>query len=286
MESGPRLRPEFFLPDPVATRARRSQHRVGRFRPGSAAPRAPSARPPSGAPAERPARPTGAREPLGAPPPAPRTRCHGGRHRRTGVVRREAAPLAGTLAAEASRAPTCPTGVAARLRWVSVPKWMLESLHEAQRAALSYAFAAEFLRRKGEFDFIVSIGTRACAPRRQLARAWARRVTDTDYVQFKGLGLVGRRRLVRWHTFVNDWLACTTARDSASASSRATSSARATARAAPTRTPRLYECHPIGALCPPSGCTTPHSRPSARCRRSTESAPLHRFERCPRCCPS
>ncbi len=119
----------------------------------------------------------------------------------------DASPVAGTLAATATRAPNVSYGVGARLRWVSVPAWMLNLFTKRNVPLSSYAFAAEFMRRKGEFDFIVSVGYQNMSPD---DGNWLGRgnnpATDTDYVQFKGLGFWGADASFVWHTFFNDWI--------------------------------------------------------------------------------
>jgi len=118
----------------------------------------------------------------------------------------ETAPLAGTLAASPTRAPNVSYGVGARLRWVSVPKWMLNLFTKKNMALSSWAAAAEFFRRKGEFDFIVSVGYQSLSPDdgNWLGRGHDASV-DTDYVQFNGLGFWGVDAAFVWHTYFNDW---------------------------------------------------------------------------------
>jgi hypothetical protein len=119
----------------------------------------------------------------------------------------ETAPaLAGTVAASSERLPNVSYGVGARLRWVSVPKWMLNLFTKNNVPLSSYAVAAEFYRRKGEFDFIVSLGYQSMSPPdgNWLGKGHDPTV-DTYYTQFKGLGLAGIDASFVWHTFFNDW---------------------------------------------------------------------------------
>jgi len=120
----------------------------------------------------------------------------------------ETAPtLAGALAATPSRSPNVSYGTGLRLRWVSVPKWMLNWFTKENVPLSSYAIAGEFYRRKGEFDFIVSIGYQNMSPPdgNWLGKGHDPTI-DTDYVQFKGLGFVGVDASFVWHTFFNDWV--------------------------------------------------------------------------------
>lgn len=169
----------------------------------------------------------------------------------------EASPLAGTVAAEPSRAPNVSYGVAARLRWVSVPSWMLNLFTKRNVPLSSYAVAAEFFRRKGEFDFIVSIGYQSLSPPdgNWLGRGHDASI-DTDYVQFKGLGMVGADASFVWHSFLNDWfgmhygagLGLGIITGHLLRTSNGTGCTDANAG-------DYTRCHPIGAICPPSGCT-------------------------------
>jgi hypothetical protein len=117
-----------------------------------------------------------------------------------------APPVAGSLTAAPDRTSNVSYGVAARLRWVSVPAWMLNLFTKKNVPLSSYATALELFRRKGEFDFIVSIGYQNMSPPdgNWLARGHDASI-DTDYVQFKGLAMWAVDASFVWHTFFNDW---------------------------------------------------------------------------------
>jgi hypothetical protein len=70
----------------------------------------------------------------------------------------------------------------------------------------SYATALGFFRRKGEFDFIVSIGYQNMSPPdgNWLGRGHDANI-DTDFVQFKGLAMWGIDASFVWHTYFTDW---------------------------------------------------------------------------------
>jgi hypothetical protein len=168
-----------------------------------------------------------------------------------------AAPLAGTLAAAPTRAPDVSWGVGARLRWVSVPSWFLNLFTKKNVPLSSYSVAGEFFRRKGDFDFMISIGYQNMSPS---DGNWLGLdhdpSTDTDYVQFKGLGFWGADVSFVWHTFFNDWvgihygaglgLAIVTGQMLRTSDGSGCTEANAG---------DFTKCHPIGAICPPSGCT-------------------------------
>jgi hypothetical protein len=120
-------------------------------------------------------------------------------------------PAADTLPAEAltersTRNPTVSYGVAARWRWVSVPKWMLNLFTTENMPLSSQAFGFEFMRRKGEFDMILSVGYQFMGPSdgNWLGKSHDPAI-DTDYVQFRNFGMVGIDASFVWHSFLNEW---------------------------------------------------------------------------------
>jgi hypothetical protein len=114
--------------------------------------------------------------------------------------------LAGALAGGSQRPSDVSYGVGARLRWVTVPKWMLNLFTKKNVPLSSYATALEFFRRKGEFDFIVSIGYQNMSPDdgNWLGRGHDAAI-DTDYVQFKSLAFWGIDASFVWHSYFTDW---------------------------------------------------------------------------------
>jgi hypothetical protein len=118
----------------------------------------------------------------------------------------ETSPVVGTIAATGTRSPNVSYGVAVRLRWVSVPAWMLNLFTKRNVPLSSWAAAVELMRRKGEFDFILSAGYQNMSPGdgNWLGRGHDASI-DTDYVQFKGLGFVGVDASFVWHSYLNDW---------------------------------------------------------------------------------
>ncbi|HEX4406108.1 MAG TPA: hypothetical protein VH560_14825 [Polyangia bacterium] len=115
-------------------------------------------------------------------------------------------PVVSTIAATGTTSPNVSYGVALRLRWVSVPAWMLNLFTKRNVPLSSYSTALELMRRKGEFDFIVSVGYQSMSPGdgNWLGRDHDASI-DTDYVQFKGLGFVGIDASFVWHSYLNDW---------------------------------------------------------------------------------
>jgi hypothetical protein len=215
------------------------------------------------APASAPVTPVGAAAPapaapVGAPPAAMPEPAE-----TTGAVAPSAldvAPVAGTLVDAPTRSPNVSYGVGARLRWVSVPKWMLNLFTTRNVPLSSYAVAGELYRRKGEFDFIVSIGYQNMSPSdgNWLGRGHDPTI-DTDYVQFKSLALWAADASFVWHSFFNDWfglhygaglgLAIVTGQMLRTSDGSA---------GCATNAGDFTKCYPVGLKggpCPPSGCS-------------------------------
>ncbi|MDB4982542.1 MAG: hypothetical protein JWM82_3294, partial [Myxococcales bacterium] len=171
----------------------------------------------------------------------------------------EGAPLAGTLAmAPPSRGPNVSYGIGARLRWVSVPKWMLNLFTKKNVPLSSYSTALEFFRRKGEFDFIVSVGYMGLSPPdgNWLGRGHDATV-DTDYVQFKGLGMVGIDASFVWHSFLTDWfgLHYGAGLGLGIITGKMLRTSNSDALCTEANAGDYVQCHPKGVTCGPSGCS-------------------------------
>jgi hypothetical protein len=83
-------------------------------------------------------------------------------------------------------------GAGARLRWVSVPSWLLGLFTKANHSLSSYGFAAEGYRRRGDYDIMVSVSYQKMGPPdgNWLGRGHEAAI-DTDLIQFRNFGLVG-----------------------------------------------------------------------------------------------
>jgi hypothetical protein len=116
---------------------------------------------------------------------------------------------AGELAEEAplQRVADLSYGVAARLRWVSVPAWMLNLFTKENVPLSSWGTGIEFFRRKANFDLVLSLSYQNMSPPdgNWLGKGSYRAQFDTDYVQFRGLALWGADISFIWHTMFNEW---------------------------------------------------------------------------------
>ena len=82
-------------------------------------------------------------------------------------------------------------GLGVRARWVSVPSWLLGLFLDQSVALNSYTIGGEFFRRSGNFDLVLGLAWQALSPG---DGNWLGKgnppTTDTDFIQFRGLGAV------------------------------------------------------------------------------------------------
>jgi len=108
--------------------------------------------------------------------------------------------------AAATRPADLSYGVAARLRWVTVPAWMLNLFTKKNVPLSSWGTGIEFFRRKSNFDLIASLSYQNMSPPdgNWLGKGHNANV-DTDYVQFNGLAMWGVDVSFVWHSMFNEW---------------------------------------------------------------------------------
>src|SRR5262245_10709318 len=115
---------------------------------------------------------------------------------------------AGELGEEAppQRAADLSYGVAARLRWISVPAWMLDLFTKKNVPLSTWGTGIEFFRRKANFDIMLSFNYQNMSPPdgNWLGKSHPAAL-DTDYVQFDGLALWGVDASFVWHSMFNEW---------------------------------------------------------------------------------
>jgi hypothetical protein len=116
---------------------------------------------------------------------------------------------AAELAEEAGpiRPPDLSYGIAARLRWVSVPGWLLNLFTKKNVPLSSWGTGIEFFRRKANFDFVLAFGYQnMSASDGNWLGSGHKALTDTNYVQFRSLALYSVDASFVWHTTFNDWV--------------------------------------------------------------------------------
>jgi hypothetical protein len=115
----------------------------------------------------------------------------------------------GELAEEAptQRIADLSYGVAARLRWVSVPGWLLNVFTKKNVPLSSWGTGIEFFRRKANFDLVLSFSYQNMSPPpgNWLGKGKDNASYDTDYVVFDNLSTLGADLSFIWHTNFNEW---------------------------------------------------------------------------------
>lgn len=111
-----------------------------------------------------------------------------------------------------TEAPVAPRdvvyGAGARLRWVSVPHWMLGLFTKENQSLSSYGFAGEFYRRKGDMDIMVGLSYQRMGPPdgNWLGKGHDANI-DTDLVQFRNFGFVGLDATFIWRSPLSEYVA-------------------------------------------------------------------------------
>lgn len=82
-------------------------------------------------------------------------------------------------------------GLGLRARWTTVPTWLLGLFLKESKPLSSYTVGLEGFRRHGDFDFVLGVAWQSLSPP---DGNWLGKgkdpSTDTDYVQFRGLGAI------------------------------------------------------------------------------------------------
>ena len=97
-------------------------------------------------------------------------------------------------------------GAAARVRWVSVPRWLLNEFTKNNVPLSSWSAGVEMFRRKGNFDFALSFNYVNLSP---ADGNWLGTSSDpataVNFVHFDHFGMYAFDASFIWHTFVNRW---------------------------------------------------------------------------------
>lgn len=127
----------------------------------------------------------------------------------TAAAAQPAVPEPAPEPAVAATAPVNPNaaiyGAGARLRWVSVPHWLLGLFTKQNESLSSYGFAAEGYRRKGDLDIMFSLSYQRMAPPdgNWLGKGHDAGI-DTDFIQFRNFGLIGFDAAFIWRNVINE----------------------------------------------------------------------------------
>src|SRR4051812_30593168 len=145
-------------------------------------------------------------------------------------------------------------GAGARLRWVSVPNWLLGLFLKQSVPLSSYGFGGEVFRRNGDLDMVLGLSYQKMGPPdgNWLGRGKSAAV-ETDFLQFRNFGFVGVDASFIWRTVFNQNVALRYGAGLGLAFItgkilRVSDAGCTEANAGNTR-----DCHPI--YCPATGCT-------------------------------
>jgi hypothetical protein len=106
-----------------------------------------------------------------------------------------------------ARPPDVSYGVAARLRWVSVPGWLLNAFTKKNMPLSSWGTGIELFRRKANFEVVVSFSYQSLsASDGNWLGSGNNAATDTNFVQFQHLALYGIDAAFIWRAAFNKWL--------------------------------------------------------------------------------
>jgi hypothetical protein len=106
-----------------------------------------------------------------------------------------------------TRPPDLSYGAGARLRWVTVPAFLLNLFTKRNVPLSSWATGVSFFRRKGNFDIVGTFTYQNMSPSdgNWLGKDHSA-VVDTDLVQFRGLALYALDASFIWHQTFTDWI--------------------------------------------------------------------------------
>ncbi len=124
-----------------------------------------------------------------------------------------AAPLPGPPPAEPDadeQAPARPRdlsyGAAARLRWVSVPAWLLNEFSKNNVPLSSWSTGVELFRRKGNFDFAVSFNyVNLSPPDGNWLGTSSDPLTQVNFVHFDHFAMYAFDAAFIWHLMFTRW---------------------------------------------------------------------------------
>jgi hypothetical protein len=170
-------------------------------------------------------------------------------------------------------------GTGARLRWVTVPAWLLNLFTKKNVPLSSWGTGVSLFRRKGNFDLVGSITYQNMSPAdgNWLGKNHDASV-DTDLVQFRSFGLVGVDVSFIWHQMFNDWIGMhygagigigiVTGQILRTSDSSACTDQNAG---------DLSVCHPVNITCTGSSCNEQQLQATSGPASSDSAATPHRF---------
>jgi len=97
-------------------------------------------------------------------------------------------------------------GAAARVRWVSVPHWLLDEFTKNNVPLSSWSAGVELFRRKGNFDFALSFNyVNLSPPDGNWLGSSSDPASAVNFVHFDHFGMYAFDASFIWHTFITRW---------------------------------------------------------------------------------
>lgn len=97
-------------------------------------------------------------------------------------------------------------GAAARLRWVSVPGWLLDTFTKNNKPLSSWSTGVELFRRSGNLDFALSFNyVNLSPPDGNWLGSSSNPTTDVNFVHFDHFAMYAFDASFIWHTYFGRW---------------------------------------------------------------------------------
>jgi hypothetical protein len=97
-------------------------------------------------------------------------------------------------------------GVAAQLRWVSIPSWLLNAFTKHNVPLSSWGTGISAFRRKGNFDIAIAFNYQNMSPADgNWLGSSADPTKDTSFLHFESFAMYGFDFSFIWHAFFTDW---------------------------------------------------------------------------------
>ena len=97
-------------------------------------------------------------------------------------------------------------GVYAQLRWVSIPRWLLNAFTKQNVPLSSWGTGLSVFRRKGNFDIALSFNYQNMSPPDgNWLGSSADPTTDVSFLQFQSFAMYGFDVSFLWHNYFTDW---------------------------------------------------------------------------------
>jgi hypothetical protein len=169
-------------------------------------------------------------------------------------------------------------GAGARLRWVTVPHWLLGLFTKQNQSLSSYGVAGEVFRRKGDLDIMMSLSYQRMGPPdgNWLGKGHDANL-DTDFIQFRNFGFVGVDAAFIWRTTISEYVAFRYGAGLGVAIMTGKMLRTSAGFCTDQNAGDTRQCRPV--ICPASGCTEKVLQTSEKTGTAANDAPgdPHRF---------